>query len=199
MRGTLEFTTGELFYLLCGRLALHSSVAQLSRIKHLLQITLLLASCLSHGEHCNYQLLAIISHLSFRIFWCHHLHGHAVNNWFIAYFSCLIGALYTNESSEAWKISRLMFLIWGWKFSNCVSHRGGALLTTTSGPGFHLMLPFITTYKSVQVSHAGPFIGTLRLIIWTLLALCHILSVGYKINKKSINIINVILLLVTQK
>lgn len=117
MRGTLEFTTGELFYLLCGRLALHSSVAQLSRIKHLLQITLLLASCLSHGEHCNYQLLAIISHLSFRIFWCHHLHGHAVNNWFIAYFSCLIGALYTNESSEAWKISRLMFLIWGWKFS----------------------------------------------------------------------------------
>lgn len=117
MRGTLEFTTGELFYLLCGRLALHSSVAQLSRIEHLLQITLLLASCLSHGEHCNYQLLAIISHLSFRIFWCHHLHGHAVNNWFIAYFSCLIGALYTNESSEAWKISRLMFLIWGWKFS----------------------------------------------------------------------------------
>lgn len=31
--------------------------------------------------------------------------------------------------------------------------RGGALLTTTSSPGFHLMLPFITTYKSVQVSH----------------------------------------------
>ena len=34
----------------------------------------------------------------------------------------------------------------------CTWHRGGALLTTTSGPGFHLMLPFITTYKSVQVS-----------------------------------------------
>uniref|UniRef100_A0A7N8WSI9 ER lipid raft associated 2 n=1 Tax=Mastacembelus armatus TaxID=205130 RepID=A0A7N8WSI9_9TELE len=33
-----------------------------------------------------------------------------------------------------------------------VYYRGGALLTTTSGPGFHLMLPFITTYKSVQVS-----------------------------------------------
>uniref|UniRef100_A0A7N6A6C0 Band 7 domain-containing protein n=1 Tax=Anabas testudineus TaxID=64144 RepID=A0A7N6A6C0_ANATE len=32
-----------------------------------------------------------------------------------------------------------------------VYYRGGALLTTTSGPGFHLMLPFITTYKSVQV------------------------------------------------
>lgn len=28
---------------------------------------------------------------------------------------------------------------------------GGALLTSTSGPGFHLMLPFITSYKSVQV------------------------------------------------
>lgn len=32
--------------------------------------------------------------------------------------------------------------------------RGGALLTSTSGPGFHLMLPFITSYKSVQVSLA---------------------------------------------
>ncbi|NXV71696.1 ERLN2 protein, partial [Atlantisia rogersi] len=31
-----------------------------------------------------------------------------------------------------------------------VYYRGGALLTTTSGPGFHLMLPFITSYKSVQ-------------------------------------------------
>uniref|UniRef100_A0AAQ5YBJ2 Band 7 domain-containing protein n=1 Tax=Amphiprion ocellaris TaxID=80972 RepID=A0AAQ5YBJ2_AMPOC len=33
-----------------------------------------------------------------------------------------------------------------------VYYRGGALLTTTSGPGFHLMLPFITTYKSVQTT-----------------------------------------------
>uniref|UniRef100_A0A672QIB6 ER lipid raft associated 2 n=1 Tax=Sinocyclocheilus grahami TaxID=75366 RepID=A0A672QIB6_SINGR len=32
-----------------------------------------------------------------------------------------------------------------------VYYRGGALLTTTSGPGFHLMLPFITSFKSVQV------------------------------------------------
>uniref|UniRef100_A0A674MSI2 ER lipid raft associated 2 n=1 Tax=Takifugu rubripes TaxID=31033 RepID=A0A674MSI2_TAKRU len=32
-----------------------------------------------------------------------------------------------------------------------VYYRGGALLTTTSSPGFHLMLPFITTYKSVQL------------------------------------------------
>lgn len=31
------------------------------------------------------------------------------------------------------------------------SRSGGALLTSTSGPGFHLMLPFITSYKSVQV------------------------------------------------
>uniref|UniRef100_A0A287A8P3 Erlin n=1 Tax=Sus scrofa TaxID=9823 RepID=A0A287A8P3_PIG len=30
-----------------------------------------------------------------------------------------------------------------------VYYRGGALLTSTSGPGFHLMLPFITSYKSV--------------------------------------------------
>ncbi|NXM54530.1 ERLN2 protein, partial [Illadopsis cleaveri] len=29
---------------------------------------------------------------------------------------------------------------------------GGALLTSTSGPGFHLMLPFITSYKSVQTT-----------------------------------------------
>lgn len=30
--------------------------------------------------------------------------------------------------------------------------RGGALLTSPSGPGYHIMLPFITTFKSVQVS-----------------------------------------------
>ncbi|KAK3514761.1 hypothetical protein QTP70_030397 [Hemibagrus guttatus] len=33
-----------------------------------------------------------------------------------------------------------------------VYYRGGALLTSTSGPGFHLMLPFITTYKPVQTT-----------------------------------------------
>ncbi|XP_053822292.1 erlin-2 isoform X3 [Vidua macroura] len=33
-----------------------------------------------------------------------------------------------------------------------VYYRGGALLTSTSGPGFHLMLPFITSYKSVQTT-----------------------------------------------
>ncbi|KAJ8415443.1 hypothetical protein AAFF_G00424230 [Aldrovandia affinis] len=33
-----------------------------------------------------------------------------------------------------------------------VYYRGGALLTTTSGPGFHLMLPFITSFKSVQTT-----------------------------------------------
>uniref|UniRef100_A0A3P8ZJK0 ER lipid raft associated 2 n=1 Tax=Esox lucius TaxID=8010 RepID=A0A3P8ZJK0_ESOLU len=33
-----------------------------------------------------------------------------------------------------------------------VYYRGGALLTTTSSPGFHLMMPFITSFKSVQVS-----------------------------------------------
>ncbi|XP_044135261.1 erlin-2 [Bufo gargarizans] len=31
-----------------------------------------------------------------------------------------------------------------------VYYRGGALLTSTSGPGFHLMFPFITSFKSVQ-------------------------------------------------
>ncbi|MGH0134644.1 UNVERIFIED_CONTAM: hypothetical protein FKN15_029724 [Acipenser sinensis] len=30
--------------------------------------------------------------------------------------------------------------------------RGGALLTTPNGPGFHIMLPFITTYRSVQTT-----------------------------------------------
>ena len=33
-----------------------------------------------------------------------------------------------------------------------VYYRGGALLKSTAGPGFHLMFPFLTTYKSVQVS-----------------------------------------------
>ncbi|NXK78371.1 ERLN2 protein, partial [Amazona guildingii] len=32
-----------------------------------------------------------------------------------------------------------------------VYYRGGALLTSTSGPGFHLMLPFITSYKSTTL------------------------------------------------
>ncbi|XP_072917948.1 erlin-2-like [Hemitrygon akajei] len=33
-----------------------------------------------------------------------------------------------------------------------VYYRGGALLKATSGPGFHLMLPFITTFKAVQTT-----------------------------------------------
>ena len=33
-----------------------------------------------------------------------------------------------------------------------VYYRGGALLQTTSGPGFHLKLPFLTTYKTVQTT-----------------------------------------------
>ncbi|NXK55305.1 ERLN1 protein, partial [Chauna torquata] len=31
-----------------------------------------------------------------------------------------------------------------------VYYRGGALLSSPSGPGYHIMLPFITTFKSVQ-------------------------------------------------
>uniref|UniRef100_A0AAY5F0S5 Band 7 domain-containing protein n=1 Tax=Electrophorus electricus TaxID=8005 RepID=A0AAY5F0S5_ELEEL len=34
----------------------------------------------------------------------------------------------------------------------CFLLRGGALLTTTSSPGFHLMLPFITTFRPVQTT-----------------------------------------------
>ncbi|XP_036591213.1 erlin-1 isoform X2 [Trichosurus vulpecula] len=33
-----------------------------------------------------------------------------------------------------------------------VYYRGGALLTSPSGPGYHIMLPFITTYRSVQTT-----------------------------------------------
>ncbi|XP_055518313.1 erlin-2-like [Leucoraja erinacea] len=33
-----------------------------------------------------------------------------------------------------------------------VYYRGGALLKSTSGPGFHLMIPFITTFKAVQTT-----------------------------------------------
>uniref|UniRef100_A0AAY4AYX6 Erlin-1 n=1 Tax=Denticeps clupeoides TaxID=299321 RepID=A0AAY4AYX6_9TELE len=32
-----------------------------------------------------------------------------------------------------------------------VYYRGGALLTSPNGPGYHIMLPFITAYRSVQV------------------------------------------------
>uniref|UniRef100_A0A669BVU8 Erlin-1 n=1 Tax=Oreochromis niloticus TaxID=8128 RepID=A0A669BVU8_ORENI len=31
-----------------------------------------------------------------------------------------------------------------------VYYRGGALLTTPNGPGYHIMLPFITTYRAVK-------------------------------------------------
>lgn len=34
----------------------------------------------------------------------------------------------------------------------CVCFRGGALLTAPNGPGYHIMLPFITTFRSVQVN-----------------------------------------------
>lgn len=33
-----------------------------------------------------------------------------------------------------------------------VYYRGGALLSNTSQPGFHMMIPFITTFRSVQVT-----------------------------------------------
>ncbi|XP_078579220.1 erlin-2-B-like isoform X1 [Branchiostoma floridae x Branchiostoma japonicum] len=33
-----------------------------------------------------------------------------------------------------------------------VYYRGGALLSSTSGPGYHIMLPFITSVKSVQTT-----------------------------------------------
>lgn len=33
-----------------------------------------------------------------------------------------------------------------------VYYRGGALLKQTSNPGFHMMVPFITTYRSIQVT-----------------------------------------------
>jgi hypothetical protein len=31
-------------------------------------------------------------------------------------------------------------------------HQGGALLSTTSGPGFHIMVPFLTSFRSVQIT-----------------------------------------------
>uniref|UniRef100_A0A3Q3WPP4 Erlin-1 n=1 Tax=Mola mola TaxID=94237 RepID=A0A3Q3WPP4_MOLML len=33
-----------------------------------------------------------------------------------------------------------------------VYYRGGALLTSPNGPGYHIMLPFITTYRAVQTT-----------------------------------------------
>jgi len=33
-----------------------------------------------------------------------------------------------------------------------VYYRGGALLQTTTGPGFHLLIPFLTSYKAVQTT-----------------------------------------------
>uniref|UniRef100_A0A8C7IIA4 Erlin-1 n=1 Tax=Oncorhynchus kisutch TaxID=8019 RepID=A0A8C7IIA4_ONCKI len=33
-----------------------------------------------------------------------------------------------------------------------VYYRGGALLTSPNGPGYHIMMPFLTTYRSVQTT-----------------------------------------------
>ncbi|XP_071808102.1 erlin-1-like isoform X1 [Asterias amurensis] len=33
-----------------------------------------------------------------------------------------------------------------------VYYRGGALLTTTAGPGYHVMFPFLTSYRTVQIT-----------------------------------------------
>ena len=33
-----------------------------------------------------------------------------------------------------------------------VSFQGGALLSSTSGPGYHIMIPFLTSYRSVQTT-----------------------------------------------
>lgn len=33
-----------------------------------------------------------------------------------------------------------------------IYYRGGALLKSTSGPGFHLMIPFLTSYKAIQTT-----------------------------------------------
>ena len=33
-----------------------------------------------------------------------------------------------------------------------VYYRGGALLSSISQPGFHMMMPFLTTYKTVQTT-----------------------------------------------
>lgn len=51
-----------------------------------------------------------------------------------------------------------MFII-GYKISNLaidacmfnVYFQGGALLRETSNPGYHMMFPFLTTHRSVQV------------------------------------------------
>ena len=33
-----------------------------------------------------------------------------------------------------------------------MSFQGGALLSSTSGPGYHIMIPFLTSYRSVQTT-----------------------------------------------
>lgn len=52
--------------------------------------------------------------------------------------------------------------------------QGGALLPVISYPGFHMMVPFLTTYKSVQVSKY------LILILYTLTVTCNACLHFYK-------------------
>lgn len=58
-----------------------------------------------------------------------------------------------------WLLAVWIYLLGVKLFSSCLRLfpislslcRGGALLTSPSGPGYHIMLPFVTTFKSVQV------------------------------------------------
>lgn len=40
-----------------------------------------------------------------------------------------------------------------WKYNVFLLFQGGALLPVTSQPGFHMMVPLLTSYKSIQVSN----------------------------------------------
>ena len=56
--------------------------------------------------------------------------------------------IYTNS------IILLITTIWFYITDSLINslHQGGALLSATSGPGFHIMIPFVTTFRSVQIT-----------------------------------------------
>lgn len=67
-----------------------------------------------------------------------------------------------NEGAACFTIFVGLFavlLMFGWASIHSIEeghvgvyYRGGALLSSTSGPGYRLMIPFITSYKSVQTT-----------------------------------------------
>uniref|UniRef100_A0A8C7I7J8 Erlin-1 n=1 Tax=Oncorhynchus kisutch TaxID=8019 RepID=A0A8C7I7J8_ONCKI len=71
-----------------------------------------------------------------------------------------------------------------------VYYRGGALLTSPNGPGYHIMMPFLTTYRSVFVC-VLVWRRTLTMFV-TMFLMCSLHSGGVMIYFDRIEVVNML-------